>query len=72
MALPAFPVERRLQAYASCRSISAAGARAQQQTRRPPLLLSTDGTNRRTDTRPLRRACSAYYEGNIHITVAEH
>jgi len=33
----------------SCRSISAAGAGAQQQTRRPSLLLSIDGTERRTD-----------------------
>jgi len=38
---------------------------AQQQTRRPPLLLSIDGTDRRTYTRPLRRPCSAYYAGNI-------
>ena len=30
----------------------AARARPQQQTRRPPLLLSIDGTDRRTDTRP--------------------
>jgi len=36
----------------SCRSISAARVRPQQQTRRPPLL-SIDGTDRRTDTRPL-------------------
>jgi len=27
---------------------------AQQQTRQPPLLLSIDGTDRRTDTRPLQ------------------
>jgi len=37
----------------SYRSISAARARPQQQTRRPPLLLSIDGTDGRTDTRPL-------------------
>jgi len=35
----------------SCRSISAADSGAQQQTRRPPMLLSTDGTDRRTDGR---------------------
>jgi len=45
------------------RSISAARAGAQQQTRRtPPLLLSIDGTDRqtdgRTDTRPVHRPCS--------------
>jgi len=34
-----------------CRSISAAGAGAQQQTSRTPLLLSIDGTDRRTDGR---------------------
>jgi len=36
----------------SYRSISAAGAHAQQQTSRTPLLLSIDGTAERTDTRP--------------------
>jgi len=35
----------------SYQSISAADAGAQQQTRRPPLLLSIDGTDRRTDER---------------------
>ena len=39
----------------SCRSVSAAGARLQQQTRRPLLLLSIDGTDRRTDGRTLDR-----------------
>jgi len=37
----------------SYRSISAARARPQQQTRRPPLLLSIDGTDRRTDERTM-------------------
>jgi len=37
------------------RSISAARARPQQQTRRPPLLLSSDGTDRRTDGRTFDR-----------------
>ena len=37
----------------SYRSISAARARPQQQTRRPPLLLSIDGTDRRTDGRTM-------------------
>ena len=41
----------------SYRSISAVCARPQQQTRRPPLLLSINGTDRRTDTRPLYDAC---------------
>ena len=58
----------------SYQSISPAGARAQQQTRRTPLLLSIDGTDGqtdgRTDTRPfyvayriLRGPCnsSAYH-----------
>jgi len=35
----------------SYRSISAARAQAEQQTRRTSLLLSTDGTDRRTDIR---------------------
>ena len=35
----------------SYQSISPAGARAQQQTRRTPLLLSIDGTDRHTDRR---------------------
>jgi len=38
---------------------------AQQQTRRPPLLLSIDGTDRRTD-RPLHRPCCAYYAGSVN------
>ena len=41
----------------SYRSISAVCARPQQQTRRPPLLLSINGTDRQTDTRPLYDAC---------------
>jgi len=39
----------------SYRSISAARARPQQQTRRPPLLLSIDGTDRRRDRQTDRR-----------------
>jgi len=60
MLSPVFAAERRLQtAY---RSVSAADARAQQQTRRPQLLLSIDvGTDRRNDTRPLHRSFSTYY-----------
>jgi len=62
------PPYRRAEIYAarvlrggsSHRSIFAARARAQQQTRRPPLLLSIDGTDGqtdvRTDTRPLHDA----------------
>jgi len=37
------------------RSMSAARARPQQQTRRPPLLLSIDGTDRQTDGQTLDR-----------------
>jgi len=53
MTLPAFAAERwRLQHGArSHRLISAADSGAQQQTHRPPLLLSIDGTDRRTDRR---------------------
>jgi len=43
---------------------------AQQQTRRTPLLLSNDETDRhkdgRTDARPLRRPCSAYRHCQKH------
>jgi len=43
---------------------------SQQQTRRTPLLLTVDGTggwtDGRTDTRPFRRPCSAYYVGTIN------
>jgi len=39
---------------------------AQQQTRRTSLLRSNDGTDRRTDTRPLRRPCSTYYAGGAN------
>jgi len=47
---PSYAAERRLQAYRlSVESISTADAGAQQQTRRPPLLLSIDGTDRRTN-----------------------
>jgi len=54
MTPPAFAVEcLRLQhGTRNYRSISAADAGAQQQTRRPPMLLSIDGTDRRTDGRP--------------------
>jgi len=41
----------------SHRSISAARARPQQQTRRPSLLLSTHRTDCRTDARPFYDAC---------------
>jgi len=54
MTLAAFAAEHwRLQHGArSYRSISAADAGAQHQTRRSPLLLSIDGTDRRTDLTP--------------------
>ena len=47
----------------SHRSIFAARVRAQQQTRRPPLLLSIDGTDGQTDGRTLDRytTLTAYY-----------
>jgi len=54
MTLSAFAGERGLQAT-GYRSLSAAGVRAQQQTSRTPLLPSIDGTDGRTDTRPLHR-----------------
>ena len=49
MTLPTFAAERRSVQHgtSSYRSISAADAGAQQQTRRPPLLLSIDGRDRR-------------------------
>ena len=46
---------RMLRGSSSYRSISAARARPQQQTRRLPLLLSIDGTDRRMDGRTLDR-----------------
>jgi len=46
---------------------------AQKQIRRPPLLLSIDGTDiwkvGWTDTRPLHRPCSAYHAGTIYKTI---
>ena len=56
MTLPAFAAERRRLHHGarSYRSISAVDAEAQQQTRRPPLMLSIAGTDRRTDARLLR------------------
>jgi len=39
---------------------------AQQQTRRPPLLLYTDGTERRTYARPLHRPGSVFYASSIN------
>jgi len=44
----------------SYRSISAARARPQQQTRRPPLLLSIDGTDRRRDRQTDRRTLDRF------------
>ena len=41
---------------------------AQQQTRRTLLQRSTDGTDRRTDTGPLHRPCSAQYVGSANNT----
>jgi len=40
---------------------------AQQQTRRTPLLLSIDGTDGRTDARPLHRPGAAYYANSAKI-----
>ena len=37
-----------------------------QQTRRTPLLLSIDGTDRQTDVRPLHRPCCGYYTGSVY------
>jgi len=37
-----------------------------QQTHRPPLLLSVDGIDGRTDTRPLHRPCISYYVGSVN------
>jgi len=50
MMLSSFAAERRRLQLGACsyRSISAADAGAQQQTRRPPLLLSIDGTHKWT------------------------
>ena len=45
MTLPAFAAQRGLHAHARTRSIFAADARTQQQTRRPPQLLPIDGTD---------------------------
>jgi len=56
-----------LSAGARYRSISPSGVALQQQTRRPPLLLSIDSRERdgRTDARPLHRSCSAYYADSV-------
>jgi len=76
MTLPAFAAERRrhiamptpYRNARSCRLISAADVGAQLQNCRPLLLLSVDGTDRRTDrrtdARPLHRPCSAYSAGS--------
>jgi len=39
---------------------------AQQQNHRPPLLLSIDGTDRRTDARPLHKPRCAYNAGSAN------
>jgi len=56
-------------AYRSYRSISTARDRSQQQTRRPPLLLSIDRTCRQTDGRTLDRFMTliAHYADRINI-----
>ena len=78
--LPAFAAERRagapllLNAHAASArsqrpplSIDISCPRgAQQQTHRPPLLHSIDGTDRQTDARPFHRPCSAYYAGSVN------
>ena len=48
------------------RNICAVRNGPQQQTRRPPLLLSIDGTDRQTDTRSL----TAYYADRVIISLA--
>jgi len=52
---------RKSHGSSSHRSISAARARPQQQTRRAPLLLSIDGTDRRTATQPFYDAYHTHY-----------
>ena len=60
VALPTFAAQRRC-CWASL-SIDISGPHgAQQQTHRTPLPQSNDGTDGQTDTRPLRRPCSAYF-----------
>jgi len=41
---------------------------AQQLTRRTPLQLSIDGTDRRTDARSLHRPCFAYYASSVNYS----
>jgi len=66
-----YATRSRSSAACSCRSISAAHARAQQQIRRTSLLLSVGGTytrtDRRTDTRPLHRPCTTYYTDSVKV-----
>ena len=78
MTLPAFAAERRRAcscstALAACPHLSiniSCPHGVQKQTRRPPLLLSIDGTDRRTDgrtdARPSHRPYSAYYSGSVN------
>jgi len=67
MTLPALAGKRMRRAYQlSIYIISAAEARAQQQTSRTPLLLSIDGTDRRTDGRtPDHYIDFAPHAGNV-------
>jgi len=44
---------------------------ALQQTRRPPMLLSIDGTDRQTDARPFHRPCSAYHASSVNKKTKE-
>jgi len=76
--LPAFAAEYRAAAPLllntwRCRSIFPARTLhgAQQQTRRTPLLRSSDGTetDRRTDPVPFRRPCSAYNADMVPVIV---
>jgi len=55
------------QRCARARYLLRARTRPQQQTHRPPLLLSIDGTDRRTDRRTLGRfmALTAYYADRV-------
>ena len=73
MTLPAFATERLRRAKQLLIDICCRRRRSAA-NRRTPLLLSIDRTDRRingrtegrTDTRPLRRLCSAYYPGNVN------
>ena len=64
-ALRAFAAERRrlLSTDISC------CRGTQQQTPRRPLLWWVDGTDRRTDTQPVHKPCSAYYSNSANRSI---